>query len=60
LSVLPQAAAYVDCILKGAKPQDLTVQEPTKFDLIINLKTAKSLGLDVPIGVQQRADALIE
>ena len=56
----PQAAAYVDRILKGAKPQDLPVQAPTKFDLIINLKTAKSLGLDVPIGMQQRADALIE
>jgi ABC-type uncharacterized transport system substrate-binding protein len=56
----PQAAAYVDRILKGAKPKDLPVQAPTKFDLIINLKTAKSLGLDVPFGMQQRADALIE
>jgi putative ABC transport system substrate-binding protein len=56
----PQAAAYVDRILKGAKPQDLPVQAPTKFDLIINLKTAQSLGLDVPVGMQQRADALIE
>ena len=56
----PQAAAYVDRILKGAKPADLPVQAPTKFDLIINLKTAKSLGLDVPFGMQQRADALIE
>ena len=56
----PQAATYVDRILKGAKPQDLPVQAPTKFDLIINLKTAKSLGLDVPFGMQQRADALIE
>ena len=56
----PQAAAYVDRILKGAKPEDLPVQAPTKFDLIINLKTAKSLGLDVPFGMQQRAEALIE
>jgi putative ABC transport system substrate-binding protein len=56
----PQAAAYVDRILKGAKPADLPVQAPTKFDLVINLKTAKSLGLDVPFGMQQRAEALIE
>jgi ABC-type uncharacterized transport system substrate-binding protein len=56
----PQAATYVDRILKGAKPEDLPVQAPTRFDLIINLKTAKSLGLDVPFGMQQRADAVIE
>ena len=56
----PQAAAYVDRILKGAKPGELPVQAAIKFDLVINLKTAKSLGLDVPFGMQQRADALIE
>ncbi|MGA6931251.1 MAG: ABC transporter substrate binding protein [Pseudolabrys sp.] len=55
-----RAASYADRILKGVKPSELPVQAPTKFDLIINLKTAKSLGLDVPFGMQQRAEALIE
>ena len=60
LADLFRRAGYVDKIFKDAKPADRPVQQPTKFELVVNLKTAKTLGLDVPTAILLRADEVIE
>jgi putative tryptophan/tyrosine transport system substrate-binding protein len=55
-----QAAEYVDKIARGAKAADLPIEQPTKFELVINLRTAKTIGLDLPLHLQQLADEVIE